>query len=61
MGIREEIDPSTQSKGTGQRNGQTAVTPDVTPWAPGAISQWCLPFGVGKWQEVGNLLWHQEQ
>ena len=60
MGNREEIDPSTQSKGTGQRNGQTSVTPDVAPWAPGAISHQCLSLGVGSGRKVGSLSWHQK-
>ena len=57
MGNREETDPSTQSKGTGQRNGQTPVTPDVAPRAPGAINCRGLPSGVGGGRRVGSLSW----
>lgn len=60
MGNREEIDPSTRSEGTGQRNGQTSVTPDVALWAPGAISHQCLSLGVGSGGKVGSRSWHQK-
>ena len=52
MGNREGTDPSTQSKGTRQRAGQTPVTLDAAPWVPGAISH---PGGLPSGWEVTGV------
>ena len=52
MGNREGTDPSTQSKGTRQRAGQTPVTLDAAPWVPGTINH---PGGLPSGWEVTGV------
>lgn len=53
MGNREEINPSTESEGTGQRNHPTPVSPEAAPWVPEQLASGASFWG-GKWQEGGR-------